>query len=88
MLLKREEKKVRHLLRLTNHYNDFKLVLTNFQAWKKIEDTKKKAKDIMQVKQRNEETQKMKEYRQREKEQQERLLLERNMNMRQQIKEQ
>ena len=41
----------------------------------------------MQVKQRNEEAQRQKEQRIREKEEQERFLVERNMNMRQQIKE-
>jgi len=33
------------------------------KAWKKIEDTKNKAKEIMSVKQRNIETQKIKEQR-------------------------
>ena len=48
------------------------------QAWKKIEETKKKAKDIMHVKQRNQEQTKIKEHRRREKELEERMLFERN----------
>lgn len=44
------------------------------QAWKKIEDTKKKAKDIMSVRQRNLEQQNLKEKRMRNKEEEERML--------------
>ena len=57
------------------------------KAWKKIEETKKKAKDIMSVKQRNQEQMRIKEQRRREKELEERMLLERNQNMKLNIKE-
>ena len=57
------------------------------QAWKKIEETKKKAKDIMHVKQRNQEQIRLKEQRRREKDLEERMLLERNQNMKNNIKE-
>lgn len=58
------------------------LRLEEKKAWKKIEETKKKAKDIMVLKQRNQENQRIKDERYREKEQQERMLQERNMNLR------
>ena len=58
------------------------LRLEEKKAWKKIEETKKKAKDIMVLKQRNQENQRIKDERCREKEQQERMLQERNMNLR------
>ena len=57
------------------------------KTWKKIEETKKKAKDIMSVKQRNQEQTRIKEQRRREKELEERMLLERNQNMKYNIKE-
>jgi hypothetical protein len=58
------------------------LRLEEKKAWKKIEETKKKAKDIMGLKQRNQENQRLKEERNRERMQQERMLQERNLNMR------
>ncbi len=57
------------------------------KAWKKIEETKKKAKDIMSVKQRNQDQLRIKEQRRREKELEERMLLERNQNMKNNIKD-
>jgi len=57
------------------------------KAWKKIEETKKKAKDIMSVKQRNQDQIRIKEQRRRDKELEERMLLERNQNMKNNIKE-
>jgi hypothetical protein len=59
------------------------LKLEEKKAWKKIEETKKKAREIMQVRQRNQETQKQKEQRLKDKEDEERFLIERNTNMRQ-----
>ncbi len=71
-----EEKKVR-----------YPQPLTTVQAWKKIEETKKKAKEIMTVRQRNAEIAKQKESRMIEKQNEERMLQERNLNMRMQRKE-
>jgi hypothetical protein len=59
----------------------------NIQAWKKIEETKKKAKDIMHVKQRNQEQVRLKEQRKQEKQLEEQMLLERNQNMKNNIKD-
>ena len=57
------------------------------EAWKKIEETKKKANDIINVRQRNAETLNQKMTLQQQREQEERELMIRNQNLRMQQKE-
>jgi len=70
---------VKRMFRFFSSFSTLTIICASVcQAWKKIEETKKKAGDIMQVRVRNQETSKNKQQLRAQREQEEHERLERN----------